>query len=333
MTLAGCGSMGTRDTAPAARTPDAVPSATVKPSVARPAAPRAGSGGYYLNDGPGDNPPANLDQIADAVPRVETLRPANMRPYTVMGQNYTPMTRLVPYKERGIASWYGRRYHGLKTASGEIYDMYAMTAAHTVLPIPSYARVTNLANNKSVVVRINDRGPFHSDRLIDLSYTAAHKLGVLGGGRAMVEVETLTADAGTPVTPAVTAAPAVVEKPPAPVESAPAATVAAAADAVAATPPAMSDPAPATPVVAVTAEAGVKGMFLQLGAFGSQDNADNYLARLRTQVDWLAPSLHVYSRDGLFRVHAGPYANQAAARAAADRLNQSLGIKALVLAR
>jgi rare lipoprotein A len=257
------------------------------------------------------------------VPRLEPLRPANMRPYTVMGQTYTPMTRLAPYKERGIASWYGRRYHDQKTSSGEIYDMYAMTAAHTVLPIPSYARVTNLANNKSVIVRINDRGPFHSDRLIDLSYTAAYKLGVLGGGRAMVEVETIIADVGTPTAPTVATAPAVAEKPPLP----------AAADAVVVTPLAKGDAPAPTPVVAVTAETDAKGVFLQFGAFGSQDNADNYLARLRSQADWLAPSLHVYTKDGLFRVHAGPYANQAEARAAADRLSQSLGIKAVVLAR
>jgi rare lipoprotein A len=101
------------------------------------------------------------------------------------------MTSLAPYKARGIATWYGRRYHGKQTASGERYDMYAMTAAHTTLPIPSYARVTNLANGKSVVVRINDRGPFVDGRIIDLSYTAAHKLGVLAGGNARVEVEAL----------------------------------------------------------------------------------------------------------------------------------------------
>ncbi len=331
--LTGCGTFASREaTAPVARAPDGTSPATGKPAPA----PRPGGGGYYLNDGPGDNPPANLDLIPDAVPRAEPLRPANMRPYAVMGQTYTPMTRLTPYRERGIASWYGRRYHNQKTASGEIYDMYAMTAAHTVLPIPSFARVTNLANNKSVVVRINDRGPFHSDRLIDLSYTAAWKLGVLAGGRAMVEVETVFADAGTPLTPTVAAAtpgaataPVVIDKPP---------PVVATAAGVVATPLVNAEllnatPVVATPTVAVTAEAGAKGLFLQLGAFGSPDNAENYLARLRSEVDWLAGALHVYSKDGLFRVHAGPYANQAEARAAADKLSQTLGIKAVVLAR
>jgi len=315
LALAGCGTFGSRDAAPVARAPDSTPSSAAKPATT----PRAGSGGYYLNDGPGDNPPANIEQIPDAVPRVEPLRAATMRPYTIMGQTYTPMTRLAPYKQRGIASWYGRRYHEQKTSSGEIYDMYGMTAAHTILPIPSFARVTNLANNKSVVVRINDRGPFHSDRLIDLSYTAAYKLGVLSGGRAMVEVELILPDAGTP--PATNVATAPAEKPAAP------------ADTMVAIPLARPAPLTATPVLAVTAEPEVKGLFLQLGAFGSQDNAENYLARLRMQIDWLASSLHVYAKDGLFRVHAGPYGNQPDARAAADKLNQALGIKAVVTAR
>ena len=338
--LTGCGSMGTREPAPPiARTPDIARAPDSAPAQTKPVPPRGG--GYYLNDGPGDNPPPNLEQIPDAVPRTEPLRPANSRPYVVMGQSYTPMTRLAPYRERGIASWYGRRYHGQKTSSGELYDMYGMTAAHTVLPIPSYARVTNLANNKSVVVRINDRGPFHSDRLIDLSYTAAYKLGVLGGGKAMVEVETIIAGSGVAATPAVAAAPA----PPTPVPATVTATAIPSPQSPVATPlpfepaavpprdePAVTPPPTATsPVVAVTAEQ--KGLFLQLGAFGSRDNAENYLARLRAQIEWLAPALHVYRRDGLFRVHAGPYASEPAARAAADSISQALGIKPMVLTR
>jgi len=96
-----------------------------------------------------------------------------------------------PFTQRGTASWYGKKFHGQKTSSGETYDMYKMTAAHPTLPIPSYARVTNLANRKSVVVRINDRGPFHTDRIIDLSYAAAYKLGYTGAGSARVEIEAI----------------------------------------------------------------------------------------------------------------------------------------------
>jgi len=148
-------------------------------------------GGYYKDDGPGAKPPANIDAIADATPRVEPLHKFANRPYRAMGKDYTPLTSVQSFKQRGMASWYGKKFHGQKTSSGEIYDMYGMTAAHPTLPIPSYARVTNLANGRSVVVRINDRGPFHSDRIIDLSYTAAYKLGYAAAGSARVEVQSI----------------------------------------------------------------------------------------------------------------------------------------------
>lgn len=149
--------------------------------------------------------PVDLDRVADAKPRIEPLHPGANNPYTVLGKRYVPHRSLQQYRARGIASWYGRKFHGRPTSSGERYDMYAMTAAHTVLPIPSYARVTHLGNGRSVVVRINDRGPFHADRIIDLSYAAAHKLGVVGAGSARVEVETILpgriAAAGRPASP------------------------------------------------------------------------------------------------------------------------------------
>jgi peptidoglycan lytic transglycosylase len=148
-------------------------------------------GGYYRDDGPGDAPPAHLEGIADAKPRFEPLNARANEPYTVLGRRYAPYRSLHPYRERGLASWYGRQFHGRPTSSGERYDMYAMTAAHTILPIPSYARVTNLSNGRSVVVRINDRGPFHRDRIIDLSYAAAYKLGYAKAGSARVEVEAI----------------------------------------------------------------------------------------------------------------------------------------------
>jgi rare lipoprotein A len=148
-------------------------------------------GGYYKDDGPPENPPRNLAQLPDARPRWEPLHRYANRPYEVAGKKYAPFAELRPYKQRGVASWYGKRFHGKKTSSGERYDMYAMTAAHPVLAIPSYARVTNLGNGKSVVVRVNDRGPFHDGRLIDLSYAAAYKLGYVGNGSARVEVEAI----------------------------------------------------------------------------------------------------------------------------------------------
>ena len=129
--------------------------------------------------------------IPDAVPRAEPLHRYANRPYRVFGKDYVPVARLAPFRQTGMGSWYGRRFHGLPTSSGERYDMYAMTAAHPTLPIPSYARVTNPANGRSVVVRINDRGPFHSNRIIDLSYTAAWKLGYVEAGSTRLEVEAL----------------------------------------------------------------------------------------------------------------------------------------------
>lgn len=290
-----------------------------RPPVDAKPPPTSKGGGYYLDDGPGANPPPNLDSVPDAVPRMEALHRGAMRPYNVMGRNYTPMTALGPYKERGVASWYGRRYHGKQTSSGEIYDMYGMTAAHTTLPIPSYARVTSLTNGKSVVVRVNDRGPFIDSRVIDLSYTAAYKLGVLAGGSAMVEVESLMPGATPPPEP-VLARPAIAAPP------------------VAAEPRAAETLSPkpepsSAPERRIPLEVASSGVYLQLGAFSTKENADAYATRLRADLAWLAAQLQVYTGEGFFRVHAGPFANQGEARAAADRISETLGMRPLVLVR
>jgi rare lipoprotein A len=152
------------------------------------ATPDRRSGGYYKDDGPPDRVP-NLAAIPDAVPRHEPLHRWANRPYEALGKRYVPLTRVGSFEQRGTASWYGKRFHGKPTSSGEAYDMYRMSAAHPILPIPSYARVTNLANGRKVVVRINDRGPFHAGRVIDLSYAAAHRLGYIAAGSARVLVE------------------------------------------------------------------------------------------------------------------------------------------------
>ncbi|MBC3873035.1 septal ring lytic transglycosylase RlpA family protein [Undibacterium flavidum] len=159
-----------------------------------PALPKAnsGRGGYYQDDGPGDDIPEGLESTVDPIPVVEPYSRTGNKPYKVFGKEYTPINdSTTPYKQRGIASWYGKKFHGKRTSSGEPYDMYKMTAAHPLLPIPSYARVTNLSNGKQIIVRINDRGPFHSSRIMDLSYTAALKLGYLGKGSSEVELERL----------------------------------------------------------------------------------------------------------------------------------------------
>ena len=149
-------------------------------------------GGYYQNDGPPDRAPNDLASVLDAVPRIEPFLARANRPYVALGRSYTPLTTDVAFRERGAASWYGRQFHGNRTASGEIYDMFAMTAAHPTLPIPSYVRVTGTRSRQSVIVRVNDRGPFKSDRIIDLSYAAASKLGFVAAGTGQVEVERIT---------------------------------------------------------------------------------------------------------------------------------------------
>jgi rare lipoprotein A len=145
-------------------------------------------------DGAESSPPTDLARVPDAEPKLETIRSGGPnKPYEVLGQNYVPLTQDKPFTERGLASWYGRKFHGRRTASGEVYNMYAMTAAHPTLPIPSYARIRNPANGREVVVRINDRGPFHPGRIVDLSYTAALKLDLLRGV-APVELMRITFD-------------------------------------------------------------------------------------------------------------------------------------------
>ena len=275
ITLAGCGS------------------APSSPGTAKP-------GGYYLDDGPGPSLPANLESIPEPRPKIEPINKYTSRPYAVLGHAYTPYTQLTPYKARGVASWYGKRYHGQKTSSGEVYDMYAMTAAHTILPLPSYARVTNVATGKSVIVRVNDRGPFHEDRLIDLSYLAAQRLGLLGRGSGIVEVEAIIP--GNEALPTVARA-----APPEPIA------------------------APASAPAAVSAEPG--GIYVQLGAFSASQNADAFMRKMRMDLGWLSDSMNVYKKDGLYRVHAGPYSSRDEAGRIAERVQRELGFKALVLDR
>jgi len=268
---------------------------------AKPAAAPSKPGGYYKDDGPGENPPANLATIPDAVPRVEPLHRFANRPYSVFGVNYVPATSLAPYKERGIASWYGRKFHNQKTSTGETYDMYAMTAAHPTLPLPSYARVTSLATGKSVVVRVNDRGPFHPGRVIDLSYAAAERIGIAQKGSGEVEVES--------VLPA--------EAPPA-VAAAPLAPVAAAE-------------AAATAPLPVAAETG--GYVVQLGAFANNANAQNFVASVANQTAGLGVEAKVRQADGWFRVFVGPYPTRDDAARSAERLRTALGLDGMVRAR
>jgi rare lipoprotein A len=147
------------------------------------------SGAYYLDDGPEENLPENLDEIPNAKPKYEALSKWASRPYVAFDKKYTPMKKIIPFKEEGYASWYGKRYHGKKTSIGETYDMYQMTGAHKTLPLPCYIKVTNLKNKRSVIIRINDRGPFVDERIVDLSYAAAHRLRIIEKGSELVRIE------------------------------------------------------------------------------------------------------------------------------------------------
>lgn len=276
------------------------------------------SGGYYLDDGPGDNPPANLDSIPDAVPRVEALLPRANKPYMALGNNYTPMTEFQPYKKRGVASWYGKRYHGQKTSAGEVYDMYGMTGAHPILPIPSYVRVTNPANQKSVIVRINDRGPFHSDRLIDLSYAASHKLGLADKGSGIVDVEAIDARKYVPNSPATTTPTdslAVVIEPLKQSEKPVATTI--------------ENSATQAPEKINTAP--VSGVFVQVGAFKSADNAGMLSKKIMGQNLVENAPVNSWYNQGIYRVRIGPYANRAQAEAVAERVKQALGANTYII--
>lgn len=284
---------------------------TRAPSTAAPAA--TPSSKYYAQDGPPDVVPAGLDRVPDAVPRAEPLHRFANRPYVVMGREYVPATAVGPYRERGMASWYGRMFHGRKTSIGEVYDMYAMTAAHPTLPLPSYARVTSVANGRSVVVRVNDRGPFLHGRIVDLSYAAAHKLGIAQKGSGEVVVEAVLPGDATFVA---SAAPATVTTP------------------LASAPPVVSAPVPSAagaPIAGGTPlDAAAGGFVVQLGAFASEPNAQQFLAHVQGVLAQAAVEPRVRQAAGLYRVYVGPYPSRDEARRTADRLAQSFGVATAV---
>lgn len=267
------------------------------PKVAKPAPP---GGKYYADDGPPEKIPEDIAAIPDAVPRDEPFHRFANRPYTVFGRTYVPVVDREPTKERGIASWYGKKFHGRKTASGEVYDMFAMTAAHKTMPIPSFARVTNVRNGLAVVVRVNDRGPFHSDRVIDLSYAAAARIGIVNAGSGLVEVERIVPGAGGPDQAATVAAVAPV--------------------AMARVETTMVDREPAA-------------FWLQLGAFSGVEAAEIFRDKVSGELPWVLEPLHIVAHDGLHRVRLGPYRNLEEAAAIGDKVRRSLGFAPVLVNR
>lgn len=230
----------------------------------------------------------DVSGLADAQPRYEAPRTAgNKSPYTVWGKRYRVLESNDGYVATGIASWYGEKFHGHKTSNGETFDMYAMSAAHKSLRIPGYARVTNLDNGRSVIVRVNDRGPFHSDRVIDLSYAAAKKLGYQARGTARVEVAAITVRpdgsmtlAGEPFVPG-------------------------------------SGGASATSGAVADNSGGMesRGLFVQLGSFSSRDPAEALLGQVRSVIENPMRVRAIDTQSGRFhRVQVGPFDDEEAAR-------------------
>ncbi len=257
---------------------------TTKPGSARP-------GAYYKDDGPAATVPADIDRIPDAVARAEPLHRFANRPYNVFGVDYRPMTSLGTLRQRGVASWYGRKFHGQKTAIGEAYDMFAMTAAHPTAPLPSFARVTHAKSGRSVVVRINDRGPFHSGRIVDLSYAAASRLGIAQGGSGEVELELLV-----PPFQSVASSEAV------PGFTSP--------------PPATVAPAEPTAIAISPAPSSSQNFYyVQLAAFGNFANAQAFQQRMSIE---LATTPRVQQVDSLYRVRLGPFTTRSEAEVARD---------------
>lgn len=246
----------------------------------------------------GPNRPMNFSHLENAVPKHEKrTRAGNPSTYVVLGKRYYVMKESTGYVERGPASWYGKKFHGRKTSNGETYNMYAMTAAHKTLPIPTYLQVTNLDNGKSVVVRVNDRGPFHGNRIIDLSYAAASKLGFAQNGVGNVELRAI--EPGQARTTTASAAPA----------------------------------ARNTPNVSATPSRASNQLFLQLGSFISRSNAESLRAQLAlNNVTTAAVQQTEVDRKYIYRVRIGPLASTEEADSLASRIHQlGMGVPSIVI--
>lgn len=253
----------------------------------------SGGGRYAMKE---DRAPAqriDVSSIKDAVPRIEPKsRGGNKSPYRVLGKTYYVMDSAYGYRERGDASWYGKKFHGHTTSNGEVYNMYSMTAAHKSLPLPTYVKVTNLDNGRQVIVRVNDRGPFHPGRIIDLSYAAATKLDMLKNGTARVEVEAIDARAWQ--RQSITTASTV--RPP------------------------YSPPAPGLSTAAVA----LSRQYLQVGAYSSMISAERVVSDVRA-LTGESVVIQDYTQAGrvLYRVQLGPLTDESRARELIGLLEQA----------
>ena len=237
--------------------------------------------------------PSSLEMV-DAVPEHLPIYPWSIKPYRVRGKHYTPLKSAEGYEQRGVASWYGSKFHGHLTANGETYDMYAMTAAHKTLPIPSFVRVTNLNNRKSIIVKVNDRGPFHNNRIIDLSYSAAYALDMLGNGVADVNVQAIVVKPdGTVIDPA---------QPPAP------------------QPPLIAAQPQPTTQQSTPEQQKVDRLFVQVLASSDE-------SRIKQLAQQLASAYRLSSQvpleNGIYKLRLGPLADKAAAQTLINALKNN----------
>ena len=316
-----------------------------KPTRAKRVAPKQG-GGYFQNDGPGLSPPPEIDATPDPIPRREALATWANRPYTILGKHYIPERDIKPFTQRGVASWYGRKFHGHKTAIGERYDMYGMTAAHPTLPLPSYARVTNVKTGQSVIVRVNDRGPFLNNRVIDLSYTAASKLGYVDAGHTEVTVEQIAlndTDAPNEAVQLATAAPGLRSITPTNPSSSPPRLEALRASAklpnsvkgslqsglteasAIAESTAGTNDGPAVPVAAAH--------YVQMAAFSNLENASWALAYHEEHLNIAGTAFVLHEEAGWYKLRAGPYASREHASLARQKIAELTGYSPIIALR
>lgn len=260
----------------------------------------------------------NIPLETTVTPRLDPIVKSTTKPYVVNGETISPMSSIAtPFTETGHASWYGKKFHGRKTASGEVYDMFKLSAAHKTLPLPSYARVTNLSNRKSVIVRVNDRGPFGRPRIIDLSYAAAKQLDIIQHGSSQVEISLIDTTLATPSTLPTSNETVQVTRQIIPPVSEGAASPA------------------GTPLPANIHTNGLEanGIYIQVGAFGQEENADRLQKRISNSIPETQTLLNKVYNGKLFQVVLGPYPDHALAAQAANQMRDQLQLPALIFSR
>ena len=281
-------------------------------------------------DGPPQDVPAGLINTPDPEPRVEPIKAGGPnKPYTVLGQSYAPVAADVPWKQRGLASWYGQKFQGRRTASGEVFNAFGVTAAHRTLPIPSYARVRHLASGREIIVRINDRGPFHSARVLDLSYAAALKLGIVSMGSAEVEIERLTFDdirtgawrrGVLPIPNVDPIEPVLAQVSLSAMESVPA-------------PEVLESPVNTVKESSRAYTPSSQGFWVQLAALSKRDGVEKLQQRVTAELSSLAPLMAVFNESRLFRLQVGPYESREQAQGVARAVREVLALAPVVIER